>query len=396
MSEGFAFTARTASLNSPQMPTPLNILHLHSSFDLGGKEARAVRLMNAFGDRAKHVIVSGVPDALGARAAIAPGIRYEIAQDPPPLTGRPSVVRYEAIAKFMARFDLVLSYNWGAIDGVMARRVFAKNMPPLIHHEDGFNADEAVRLNPVRNTYRRLALGAAHALVVPSHVLERIALRIWKQPPARVRRISNGIDTARYAVKPNPRALPGFRRLPGHVVVGTVAGLREVKDLPMLVHAVGGLKSKAQLVIVGEGPERQVILDAVENMGMEKTVCLPGFVPDPHRYMGLFDIFALSSRSEQQPIAVMEAMAAGLPVASVPVGDVARMVTPENEGFIAPDRNPVHLRDQIQRLAGAPDYRRYLGQANQARARALFDEEAMIASYAALYAEAVGRPGTLG
>src|SRR3546814_1703755 len=57
---------------------PVHILHLHSAFDLGGKEARAVRLMNAFGDAARHTIVSGVPEALSARAAIAPCIKYEI------------------------------------------------------------------------------------------------------------------------------------------------------------------------------------------------------------------------------------------------------------------------------------------------------------------------------
>ena len=45
----------------------------------------------------------------------------------------------------MRRFDLVLSYNWGAIDGVMARRAVPKGAPPLVHHEDGFNADEAAR-----------------------------------------------------------------------------------------------------------------------------------------------------------------------------------------------------------------------------------------------------------
>jgi glycosyltransferase involved in cell wall biosynthesis len=378
------------------MAAPLNILHLHSSFTLGGKEARAVRLMNAFGDRARHVIVSGVEGAYGARAAIAPGVRYEIAQNPPPLTGKPSVARYEAIAKFMARFDLVLTYNWGAIDGVMAKRVFAKNMPPVIHHEDGFNADEAERLNPLRNMYRRIALGAAHALVVPSHRLERIALRSWKQPAARIRRISNGIDVAAYAKKPDPRAIPGFKRLPGHVVVGTLAGLREVKDLPMLVRAVGGTRTRTQLVIVGEGPERAAIEEAIANMGMEKTVLLPGFLPDPHRYIGHFDLFALSSKSEQQPIAVMEAMAAGLPIASTPVGDVAQMVAPENASFIAPDWQAVHLRDQIERLAGYADARRMVGEANRKRARELFDEKAMIAAYAALYAEAVGRPGVLG
>src|ERR1700756_3121771 len=133
------------------MPAPLNILHMHSSFNLGGKEARAVQLMNAFGDRARHTIVSGVPDQYSARDGIAKGIAYEIAQNPPPLTGRPSVGRYEAIAKYMRRFDLVLTYNWGAIDGVMAKRVFPKGMPPVVHHEDGFNADEADGLKIERN-----------------------------------------------------------------------------------------------------------------------------------------------------------------------------------------------------------------------------------------------------
>lgn len=374
----------------------LNILHLHSSFDLGGKEARAVRLMNAFGDRAKHVIVSGVDGAYGARDAIAKDIRYEIAQSPPPLTGKPSVARYEAIARFMARFDLVLTYNWGAIDGVMARRVFGKNMPPVIHHEDGFNSDEAFRLNRVRNMYRRIALTAAHGLVVPSHALESIAYHIWKQPRARLHRISNGIDVAAYGRKPDPRAIPGFKRLPGHVVVGTLAGLRPVKDIPMLVRAVGGMKTKAQLVIVGEGPDREAIEDTIANMGMEKQVLLAGFLPDPHKYMGLFDIFALSSKSEQQPIAVMEAMAAGLPIASTPVGDVAKMVHPDNVSTISKDWNPVHLRDRIEVLAAHPDARRTVGKANQARARELFDERAMIAAYAKLYAEAAGRPGALG
>eukprot|EP01035_Chromulina_nebulosa_P043133 gene43133-58406_t len=61
------------------MSQPVHILHLHSTFALGGKEARAVRLMNAFGNRARHTIVSSMPEQLDARAAIAPGIKYEIA-----------------------------------------------------------------------------------------------------------------------------------------------------------------------------------------------------------------------------------------------------------------------------------------------------------------------------
>lgn len=375
---------------------PVHILHLHSTFNHGGKEARAVRLMNAFGDKARHTIVSAMPDQLGARDAIARGIKYEIAQNPPPLSGRPSVKRYEEIARFMRRFDLVLTYNWGAIDGVMAARVFGKGLPPIVHHEDGFNQDEAERLNPVRNMYRRIALPAANALVVPSQILERVALKHWHQPAERVHRIANGVPTALFAQKPDPTLIPGLQnKREGEVFVGCVAGLRPVKDLPMLIRAIAGVNVRFRLVIVGEGPERQNILDAAEAMAIEDQLILPGFLPEPHRYMGLFDLFALSSKSEQAPISVIEAMAAGLPVVSTRVGDIPSMIAPENEPFLAPRHHEVDLRDRIDTLARHPDSMRHIGEQNRARARALFDEGQMIASYAQLYGAAMGRPDAL-
>ena len=377
------------------MPAPLNILHLHSSFDLGGKEARAVRLMNAWGDRARHTIVSGVEGALGARAAIDARVRYEIAQDPPPLTGKPSVARFEAIARYMRRFDLVLTYNWGAIDGVMARRVFAKGLPPVIHHEDGFNEDEAGGLKIERNLYRRFALAAAHALVVPSRSLETIALKTWRQPPGRVRRIANGIPTAAYARKPEPKAIPGLAKTPQEVVIGALARLTPVKNLPMLVRACGGLSGRFRLVIVGDGPERDAIRQAAQMMGMADRLVMPGFLDRPFRYVGLFDVLAVSSKSEQFPISVLEAMAAGLPVASLPVGDVPLMVAPENGAFIADLPTEVRLRDVLQPLVLDADLRARVGAANQARARTEYDEAVMIDRYADLYERAVGRPGTL-
>ena len=372
-----------------------HILHLHSSFSLGGKEARAVRLMNAWGDRARHTIVSGVDGQYGARDEIAKGVPYEIAQDPPPLTGKPSVARFEALAAYMRRFDLVLTYNWGAIDGVMARRAFAKGCPPLIHHEDGFNEDEAKRLKLERNLYRRIALPAAHALVVPSETLERIALDIWKQPRERVHRIANGIPTGLYAKKPRPDAIPGLKRKPDELVIGTLAGLRAVKNLPVLVTALGGLAQRAKLVIVGEGPDRERIATTAANMGVADRVLLPGFLPEPHRYVGLFDIFALSSLSEQFPISVVEAMAAGLPVASPQVGDVAAMVADENRPYLARAGDAVRLRDSLENFARSAALRTSVGAANRAKAQAEFDEDRMVAAYARLYGDALARPDIL-
>lgn len=366
----------------------MNILHCHSTFSLGGKEARAVRLMNAFGPRARHTILSAMPDQLGARKAIGADIWADFPGDAraPALHGKPSPTRYLALARYMQNFDLVLSYNWGSMDTVMAHRVCSTLMklPPLIHHEDGFNADESARLDWRRNAFRRLALRTAEAVVVPSHVLEAIARRHWVRA-ARVRRISNGIDVARYAQAPQP--LPGLTRNKGDVIVGTIAGLRSVKDLPLLVRAIALTPPRVRLVIVGEGPEREAILAEAALLGVADRVMLTGFLPDPARFTGHFDIMALSSLSEQQPIAVMEGMAAGLPIVAPNVGDVAQMVAPENARFIVP-RSAAALAEAMTRLAGDSQGRIAVGRANRARAAELFDEAVMIAAYAKLYASA--------
>ncbi len=377
---------------------PPRILHLHSGFNLGGKEARAVRLMNLWGARAHHTVVSADHAAMGARAAIAPVVPCDFPMDAAPsLRGRPGLRRYARWARTMRGFDLVLTYNWGAMDAVMAHRLFAPLMrlPPLVHHEDGFNEDEAERLRPARNAFRRLALAGAAALVVPSQRLRQIALDIWKQPETRVHMIPNGIDVDAYARPPAPDTIPGLVREPGRAVVGTLAGLRAVKNLPRLVRAVAPLGSRVRLVIVGEGPERAAILAEARRLDVEAPL-LPGFLAEPWKYVGLFDIFALSSDSEQLPISLIEAMAAGLPVAATGVGDIGAMVAEENRPFIVAPGDEGGLSAAIARLVGDPELRRRIGVANRLRATTLYREAEMVAHYAALYDRAMGRPGALG
>lgn len=379
------------------MAEPLRILHAHSGFNLGGKEARAVRLMNLWGDRARHVILNAQSDAWGARAAIDPALDVAFPGDAAPsLMGWPAPGRYLALARYMAGFDLVLSYNWGAMDVVAAHRMFAPflPLPALIHHEDGFNEDETVRLNPKRNLFRRAMLARAHALVVPSQVLKDIALRIWAVEGARVRRIPNGIDVAAYAVRPADTAIPGFARTPGKLVVGTLAGLRQVKNIPRLVRIVAPVKDRVQLVIVGDGPERDAVLAQARDCGLD-DMCMPGFLPDPARYVGAFDIFALSSDSEQFPISLVEAMAAGLPAISPAVGDVAGMVARENAPLITRAGDEAAMSTALARLCDDADLRARVGAANRVLAVREYDEATMVARYAALYAQAAGRPGAL-
>lgn len=374
-------------------PAPrLRVLHLHSSFDPGGKEMRAVQLMNAFGPEVAHSIVSAVPEALGAARAIDPAIPVDYPEFPS-LTGKPFPRRLQQLARAMAGYDLVLTYNWGAMDAVLAHTAFAEvlQLPPLIHHEDGFNQDEAVRLKWHRNVFRRIALFRAQGLVVPSQRLEHIARTVWKQPAAMVKRIPNGIPVFAYGRKPKRDALPRVIKHPGELWLGTLAGLRAVKNLPRLVRAFAPLPEQWQLVILGEGPERDVIRAEAMRLGVGHRVHLPGHVAHPSEVIGLFDLFALSSDSEQFPISVVEAMAAKLAIAAPRVGDVEAMVAGENRRFLAPPGDEAALAAALAALAEDAELRAAIGRANRARAEAEYDEARMIAAYRNLYAGALGR-----
>ena len=372
--------------------TAPRLLHLHSTFDAGGKELRCVRLINAFGEEAEHAIVSGEPERRSAAALLGGKARASWPKFPP-LAGKPLPGRLGRLAAAMAGYDLICTYNWGAMDAVMAHTLFADvhKLAPLVHHEDGFNEDEADRLKRGRNLYRRIALGRTSALVVPSRTLERIALETWDQPRTRVRLIPNGIDTRAYAKTPKRDALPRLIKRKDEYWVGTLAGLRKVKNLIALVRACAGLPDEWQLVIVGEGPERAAILAEAAALGIEHRVHLPGFVAEPAKAVGLFDVFTLASHSEQFPISVVEAMAAGLPVAAPRVGDIAAMVASDNGPFLCAPGDEDALAEAIARLASEPALRRRVGEANRRKAVADYDEQAMIDRYRALYWGLMGR-----
>ncbi len=371
----------------------VRLLHLHSTFSAGGKELRCVQLINAFGPSVEHAIVSGVPGATGAARHLAKNAPVTFPDDFPSLQGKPWPWRLSRLAQAMRGYDLVLTYNWGAMDAVLAHMLFSGpfGLPALVHHEDGFNEDERERLKPGRNLFRKIALAKAHRLVVPSETLEAIALESWEQPFGRVARIPNGIDTMAFARTPERAALPGLRKADGELWVGTLAGLRPIKNLPRLVRAFAALQPPWKLVIVGEGPDEASIRAEAARLGIADRVVLPGFAAEPARFVGLFDIFALSSDSEQFPISVVEAMAAGLPVAAPAVGDVAEIVAEPNAPFIAPPGDEAALAAALLALAADPGLRRSVGDANRTVARARYEAEDMIAAYRRLYARAMGR-----
>ncbi len=375
------------------MSHKLSIFYTFDVFDPDGAEPwsrRAVQLMTAFGNRARHVVA-----AQDCRGTLPSGVRGELAQVVPPLTGAVSVARYEAIARAMRGHDLVLSHGAGAIDAVMARRAFPRDTPPIVHHED----PAAATVGGSARLYRRIALGAAAGLVVSGTAAAGTARARWKVAADRVHAIPDGIDLPAYARVPDAKAVAGFRRKPSDVVIGVVADRSGADDIALLVRAVAGLAARFRLVVIGavEGGETR---DAVERaalaMGIDDRLLLPGAIAPAARYLGGFDVLLLPMHGGPAPTIVVEAMAAGLPVMALRGSGAEGVLSAENGALLSPFAAEVPLRDALQPLATDAGLRAQVGAANRARAAAMHDGAAMIARSAAVYAAAMGKPGILG
>jgi glycosyltransferase involved in cell wall biosynthesis len=363
----------------------LRILHLHPSFDRNAQALRSVQLINAFGRGCEHAIVSAEPGEMAAASQIHHGIVVDLSPGFPVLRGRPTPGRLQRLARAMSGHDLVLSYGFSAMDAVMANTVFGGHLPlpPLVHHED-----EAGDARFARNWYRRIALGRAAALVVPSRELETMAVDLWHQPRSRVKRIAPGIRTAALAARPRRDALPRVIKRDGELWLGALAGSTSARDLSRLVRVLAALPAMWQLVILNSAGHGDAIRDEAIRLDFGHRVHLPGPVAEPGQVMGLFDLFVLPSVSDQ---ALVEAMASGLAVVADDVGDVAATLAPQNHPFLVAPADDAALAAALEKLAQNPALRASVGAANRKLARANHDEAGMVAACRSVYGAALGR-----
>jgi glycosyltransferase involved in cell wall biosynthesis len=166
-------------------------------------------------------------------------------------------------------------------------------------------------------------------------------------------------------------------------VIGTVAALREEKNVARLLRAFAALPS-GQLVVVGDGPQRPALETLAAALGVSERVRFAGHHQDTPAFYAQFDIFALSSDTEQMPLSVIEAMASGLPVVSTDVGDVRLMVSEENVPHVT-RLDDAALAAALGDLIADPNRRRRIGLGNLAKARRDFDQSAMFAAHGALW-----------
>jgi len=371
-----------------------HLLHVFSTFVPAGPEMRTVNLIHALPRDYRHTIVA-MDGRTQARAELDAAAPVAFLDSPPKAGSLATLGRMRKLLKQTAP-DLVCTYNWGAFDTVMAARTLGWKR--VLHHEDGFNADESQEFKLRRELARRLFLSGVARLLVPSQRLEQIAHARWHLAAEKVRCIPNGIRLERFAPRDGNPALRERLGIPREApLIGFVGHLRPEKNPQRLLKAAARVERELgmHLLVLGDGPERPELEKlAAGTPSLYGRVHFVGHQSDPVPYYRAMDLFALSSDTEQMPVALLEAMASALPVVATDVGDVRAML-PEAQGeFVLPleeHETAWPLAEKLTELLKDEKKRAEFGAANRARVEQRYTFAAMLAAYREEYERALAR-----
>ena len=229
--------------------------------------------------------------------------------------------------------------------------------------------------------------------VIPVAVAREVAAsmeRLYGIGNCRV--VWNCIPTDLYASPGTPRevwrAKQGFSE--EDVLFVCVARFAAQKNHALLINAFAkgpASDPKAHLVLAGQGVLRTQLQVRVNQLGLTSRVHFLGLRTDVPDVLGAADVFALSSDYEGNPLSVIEAMAAGLPIVSTAVGGVPELLKNGREGFIVQPGDAEQLSAAMMTLLKDGDLRRTMGAAAATRAKEKFDVSAMVRAYEDLYDE---------
>lgn len=201
--------------------------------------------------------------------------------------------------------------------------------------------------------------------------------------------IPNGVDCRHYSPslqrRTAERARLGFAD--EHVVLGTVGNVRPVKNYPFLLRVMARLATavpNARLLCVGGGSQLEEMKQLAESLGLGRRVTFTGVATDIRPFVAAMDVFALCSRQEGNPNAVLQAMAMALPVVSVRVGEVPFVIEDGVSGVLVTPGDEDAFLSAVRSLAADPRRRRAMGDAARRRVAEHYAASQMIDSYAAL------------
>lgn len=197
--------------------------------------------------------------------------------------------------------------------------------------------------------------------------------------------IENGIAVDDYTQPQDTSSVRRSLGIPANArVIGTVGRLAEVKRQDVLLRAFAKVKSRASdvhLLLVGDGPLRSKLSELAEELGISQSTHFAGYQEWSAPFLQTMTVFALTSRSEGMPQAVLEASVAGLPVVASRVGGLPELIEHERTGLLVEAGNVDAVADGLLSLLSSPARAQELGRAAHDKVVARFHICRMAAEY---------------
>jgi glycosyltransferase involved in cell wall biosynthesis len=241
---------------------------------------------------------------------------------------------------------------------------------------------------PLATRFLRWTLGLPDLVVVLAQV-ELDAYRIFV-PGQQLMKLANGIDCTPFARVPVVRSRPEYPlRL---AYVGRVAREKGLYETLQGVRLAAELGVDARLVVAGEGAEEERLRRYAQALGVGARVSFVGpvFDEDKVRLFATADAMVLASYAEGLPYALLEAMAAGIPVIATPVGAIPDVVTHGTHGYLVAPRDGRAIAEALVRLAGDREQLSWMSRACRRRVRAAYSIERLAGELGACYAQLAG------
>lgn len=237
----------------------------------------------------------------------------------------------------------------------------------------------------------RLMAGIPDAVFTVSEQVRRHSIEVDRIDPARVQTIYNGLNLSSWDEVERPE------KPSGDLVVTTVGNIRRVKGHDIFIRAAATIAAQfpqVRFTVAGQVLEQDTFLELqrlVQELDLSEKFHFIGDVKHPREHLVASDLFVLPSRSEGFSNAILEAMAASLPVVVTDVGGNAEAVTEGVNGLVVPPENPIALAEAIARLLSDPHRARAIGMAGRAMVKEKFTSEVMMSQTASAYRKILAR-----
>lgn len=232
-------------------------------------------------------------------------------------------------------------------------------------------------------------------MAISNASMERLVRKYRLAPPHQVVLVENGIDVDRFRQAPDPAEVERFRQangLNGSPLIGAVARLSPVKGLELLLKVTPALLREfpdLQVLLVGDGPAREELVRLAYELKIADRVVICPSVEDTRVPLALLQAFAAPAWREGFGLAIVEAMAAGVPVVASNAGGPAEIIEHGKSGLLIRPGDIAELEDGLRLLLKDPDVRWRMAEQGQLRAKKRFDLERVVTQVEEVYARAV-------